>query len=94
MPSVRKNEAASRYEVLLDDGTVAGFADYEVRGNQVVLPHTVVEPQYNGQGLASLLAKAALEDIKAAGQCVVPACSFIEAYLQRKPELQSLRCPV
>ncbi|RMW99038.1 N-acetyltransferase [Allofranklinella schreckenbergeri] len=94
MPSVRKNEAAQRYEVLLDDGTVAGFADYEIRGNQVVLPHTVVQPEYNGQGLASLLAQAALEDIQAAGRCVVPACSFIEAYLQRKPQWQSLRCPV
>lgn len=94
MPTVRKNEAASRYEVLLDDGTVAGFADYVVNGKQVTLPHTVVQPQYNGQGLASLLAKAALEDIQAAGQCVVPACSFIEAYLQRKPEWQSLRCPI
>lgn len=95
MPSVRNNESASRYEVLLDDGTtVAGFADYVIDGRQVALPHTVVEPQYNGQGLASLLAKAALEDIQQAGRCVVPECSFIAAYIQRKPEWQSLVCPV
>ena len=94
MPNVRKNEAANRYEVLLDDGTVAGFADYVVDGNKVVLPHTVVQPQYGGQGLAGLLAQAALEDIAAANRCVVPACSFIAVYIERKPQWQTLVCPI
>ncbi|RMX05998.1 N-acetyltransferase [Corticibacter populi] len=95
MPSVRKNEAASRYDLLLDDGRVAGFADYVVRGDtEVALTHTKVQPQYEGRGLASLLAKTALADIQASGHCVVPECPFMQAYIARKPEWQPLLCPV
>ena len=68
---MRKNEAASRYELLLDDGvTVAGFADYVLEGARVRLPHTVVHAEFQGQGLAALLAQAALRDIEAAGLCL------------------------
>lgn len=94
MPTVRKNEAASRYEIFLDDGTEAGFASYKVKGSQVILPHTVVKPEYNGQGLAGQLVKAALEDIQVNGQCVVPECTYVAAYIERKPEWHSLRCPL
>lgn len=93
MPVVRKNEAASRYELLLDDGvTVAGFADYVLEGARVRLPHTVVHAEFQGQGLAALLAQAALRDIEAAGLCVAPECSYIETYIQRHPQWQALRC--
>ncbi|MDH5856146.1 N-acetyltransferase [Lampropedia aestuarii] len=92
MPEVRNNTAAGRYEIYLDDGTEAGFADYRVRGKEVELPHTVVKPEFNGQGLAGQLVQRALEDIQANGQCVVPSCSYVAAYIQRKPQWQSLLC--
>lgn len=94
MPEVRNDTAAGRYEIFLDDGTKAGFADYRIRGQQVELPHTVVLPEYNGQGLAAQLVQRALEDIQAAGQCVIPSCSYVAAYIRRKPQWQSLLCPL
>lgn len=92
MPEVRNNTAAGRYEIYLDDGTEAGFADYRVRGKQVELPHTVVLPQYSGQGLAAQLVQRALEDIEANGQCVIPSCSYVAAYIRRKPQWHNLLC--
>lgn len=92
MPEVRNNTVAGRYEIYLDDGTEAGFADYRVRGKEVELPHTVVKPELNGQGLAAQLVQRALEDIEANGQCVIPSCSYVAAYIRRKPQWQSLLC--
>ncbi|KKW69086.1 hypothetical protein AAV94_01405 [Lampropedia cohaerens] len=92
MPTIRKNASASRYEIHLDDGTLAGFADYRISGSRVELPHTVVEPQYSGQGLAAQLVEYALADIQAGGQCVMPTCSYVAAFIARKSQWKALVC--
>lgn len=77
--------ARSRYEAHLD-GRVVGVAEYHVAGGSVVFPHTEVEPALEGRGIASLLARRALDDARERGQKVVPACSFFRVYLKRHPE--------
>jgi predicted GNAT family acetyltransferase len=74
-----------RYEARLD-GRVVGVADYYVTGDRVVFPHTQVEPALEGRGVASQLARQALDDARDRGQRVVPACSFFRVYLRRHPE--------
>lgn len=89
MADLSKNEQKSRYEIALGGQTV-GFADYQERGKSVVLPHTEIQPQHEGQGLGSQLARFALDDIRARGKKVVPACPFIRVYIERHPEYADL----
>lgn len=88
--TVKKNEQASRFEALLDDGTVAGYAAYRESGDRIVFPHTVTEPRFGGQGVASTVTKAALDDARAQGKKVVPACSFFARFIDEHPEYADL----
>lgn len=82
---VRDNPDESRYELVVD-GVVAGEILYRRRRDAVVLVHTEVAPQFEGQGLGSELVAGALADIRARGLRVVAVCPFVRAYLQRHPE--------
>jgi predicted GNAT family acetyltransferase len=79
------NVAAKQWEARLD-GELAGYAEYRANPNRVVFTHTVVEPQFEGRGIGSALAKAALDAAVAAGQRIVPYCPFVSAYLRRHHE--------
>jgi predicted GNAT family acetyltransferase len=85
---VTKNVAANRWEVVLDSHTA--FAEYFVRGSVVTFPHTLVPAELEGRGIASRLAKAALEDARARGLTVVPRCPFFHRYIERHPEYENL----
>jgi predicted GNAT family acetyltransferase len=56
-----------------------------------VLVHTDVEPAYEGQGLGSVLAKGALDDLRERGVRAVPLCPFVWAYIRRHPEYAPVR---
>jgi len=75
---------AGRYEVRVD-GELAGFADRTVRDGVMVLPHTVVEPRFRGQGLAAELVRTALEDARAQGLHVAPHCWYVAQYIGDHP---------
>lgn len=82
--------------VLLDrgeDGSLAveageeWYADVDVDGAlQRVLVHTGVSEEYGGQGLASVLVRAAVDDAIARGAAVVPVCEYVAAWLPKHPE--------
>lgn len=83
----------SRY-VLVDRGA-DGAPDVEIGvaqyvdlpdAHERVLFHTVVSPDYSGQGLASLLVRTVVADLVAAGLAVVPVCSYVAAWLPKHPE--------
>lgn len=86
---VQKNEARHRYEAMRD-GAVLGYAAYRDLGEAVELPHTVVEPQHEGQGVASAVVRFALDDLRASGRRVLPTCAFVASYIQRHPEYRDL----
>jgi predicted GNAT family acetyltransferase len=86
---VVRNDERSRYELVVD-GQVAGFADFRVEGDVVVLPHTVVDPARRGQGLAAVLVASALDDIDRAGRRVVPACWYVADFIDRNPRYAAL----
>ncbi|MBM9468605.1 GNAT family N-acetyltransferase [Nakamurella leprariae] len=87
------NPAERRFEVHVD-GRVAGFVTYEWQGagdaGVLVLPHTEIDPAFEGRGLGSILARGALQAARDAGASVVPLCPFIRRYLERHPEEQDL----
>lgn len=86
---VQKNEARHRYEAMRD-GAVLGYAAYRDLGEAVELPHTVVEPRHEGQGVASAVVRFALDDLRASGRRVLPTCAFVASYIQRHPEYRDL----
>jgi predicted GNAT family acetyltransferase len=83
------NPSDRRFEVQVD-GAVAGFATYEWQGagdaGVLVLPHTEIDPAFEGRGLGSVLARGALQAARDAGASVVPLCPFIRRYIERHPE--------
>jgi len=81
-PTVTDNAEGHRYEITVD-GTVAGFIDYHDRGERRALNHTEIDPAYEGQGLASTIARAALDDIRSRGLVVLPYCPFVRSYIDR-----------
>jgi predicted GNAT family acetyltransferase len=78
------NAAASRFEARLGDETA--FTEYVIHGAAMVLPHTVVPPAFEGRGVGSALAKAALGYARAHGLSVKPICPFIAGYIGKHPE--------
>lgn len=87
--TVRDNPAENRFEAEVD-GRQAGFAQY-IRADQlVVYPHTVVAPEFEGKGVGSALALAALDDARERGLAVLATCPFIHGWMERHPEYQDL----
>jgi len=85
--AVVHNADRRRYE-LQDDGNTIGFTKYRYRSeqNQMVFVHTEVDDAYSGQGLASRLARFALDDVRSLGRRIVPLCPYIRAYIRKHPE--------
>jgi predicted GNAT family acetyltransferase len=83
------NAGAGRYELHLD-GQLVGLVDYRRDGQDVVLPHTETSPGFGGRGLAGRLVGFALDDIRARGLHVVPACPFVADYIGKHPEYADL----
>ena len=82
--NVRHDEAAGRYELDTDHGRA--IAVYRQQGNSRVFTHTEVPPADEGKGIGAALVRAALDDTRAHGFKIVPACSFVVAFVRRHPE--------
>lgn len=72
------------------DGSVAGVAEYELREGRYVFTRTVVEDEYEGQGVGSTLARSALDQLRDRGVAVVPLCPFIAAWIEGHDEYADL----
>jgi predicted GNAT family acetyltransferase len=77
--------AAGLFELRI--GGAVAVAEY-VRGEgTLVCTHTFVPPELRGRGIAERLVRAALEYARAERLRVVPACSYVAAFVERHPEL-------
>jgi uncharacterized protein len=88
--TVTNNAARQRYEAVTGSATVAGFVDYQETSRLVVLTHTEVDPTFEGGGIGSTLARAALDDIRERGLKALVICPFIIGWLRNHPEYQDL----
>ena len=86
--TVRHNSAEHRFETEVDG--LLSVADYELRGTDLVMTHTLVPPQLRGRGIAEKLVRVALEHARSERLRVVPACSYVSGYIARHPEFQPL----
>jgi len=81
-----------RYEATLADAP-AGFVEYAILSNAIMLTHTEVLPNFEGQGVGGFLARESLAAVRATGKRVIPACPFIAAYLRKHREFLDLVDP-
>lgn len=90
-PAVRvsDNPKGRRYEAYVDDN-LAAYATYELTPGGITFLHTKTEPAYEGHGVASHLAEAALDDARARGLRVTPRCPFFASYIDRHPAYADL----
>ncbi|MFK4066689.1 GNAT family N-acetyltransferase [Streptomyces sp. NPDC029674] len=92
-PVVRRVDARHRYEILVDDKS-AGFTAYRDRDDRRVFFHTEIDDAYAGQGLASILVRKALDDVRGAGLRIVPVCPYVAKFLEKHEEFADLADPV
>jgi uncharacterized protein len=81
--TVTRNADRRRYEASTGGAEFAGFVDYQETSELVVLTHTEVGPSFEGQGVGSALARAALDDIRERGLKALVICPFILSWLRR-----------
>jgi predicted GNAT family acetyltransferase len=86
---VADNLMENRYEARLD-GALAGVSQYELAADTIVFLHTVVAEEHEGQGVASAIARYALDDARARGLHVRPLCPYIRGWIERHPEYADL----
>jgi uncharacterized protein len=88
--TVVDNEQTHRFEARTPDGEVAGFVAYLARPGYLVLVHTEVKVEYDGQGIGGALVRQVLDQIRERDLKLVPQCPFVAAYLRRHPDYQDL----
>jgi uncharacterized protein len=84
------HQPAEHYFEATIQGAQIGTANYRMTGKIMALTHTMVDPEYRGQGIADQLVHTALEYARAEGFTVKPVCWFVELYIQRHPQYWAL----
>ena len=85
---VTNDERTHRFEVESDAQTA--FLSYRHVGGSLTLDHTEVPPELEGRGIASKLARTALEYARERGLEVVPICPYVSKYLKKHSEYLDL----
>jgi predicted GNAT family acetyltransferase len=88
---VEDNPQAQQFEAHV--GQYLAVAEYERHGSTIIFTHTEVPEPIEGHGIASQLARTALEQARAEGLIVIPRCPYIAAYIRRHPEYAALVPP-
>ena len=90
------NAAEGRYEAVVragarDAGRVIGVLRYRRQDGVVVMPSTVTDPAYRGNGIASALTRQALDAARGQGLRVRPDCWYVEEWIDEHPDYADLR---
>lgn len=88
MPGLIDNTDLHRFELTLEGRTC--FVTYRRSPGIVALLHAEVPAAIGGRGHGSRLAAAVLDHLRAEGQKVIPACSFIADFIGRNPAYADL----
>ncbi|MEJ6005210.1 DUF924 family protein [Paucibacter sp. AS339] len=85
---IHHDTAACRFSAELDGHAME--LDYRLQPGQIVFTHTGVPPALQGRGLAGQLVAQGLAWAASQEREVVPACSYVAAYLKRHPRWLAL----
>jgi len=84
---------ADRFSISVD-GQRAGFTEFIDHDGRRIFPHTEIDKQFGGRGLATILIRGALEATRDAGLRIVPVCSMVAGYVEKHPEYAEVVDPV
>ena len=87
MPPVTLNEAAHRFELVVDGHTA--YEVFERFPGGIAYLHTIVPKELGGQGVGSQLVKYILDYAAQNRLKVRPDCPFVKAYIDKHPEYQA-----
>ena len=90
VPTVVDAPDAQRYEAHVADVDAIGTLHYLLHDGAIVFTHTEVPPALEGHGVASALARFALDDARRRGLRVRPFCPFVAAFIRRHHEYADL----
>jgi predicted GNAT family acetyltransferase len=85
---INVNEAQSQFELNLKEGLA--LISYELDSNVLSILHTEVPEEVEGHGVASELAKFALNYARENQLKVKNQCRFVQVYLRHHPEFEDL----
>jgi uncharacterized protein len=86
---VTDNPDDGRYEAHVN-GQLAGYLVYREQPEGIVLVHTEVFDEFEGQGVGGRLVAGVLDEIRERGLSVTPLCRFAAGYIDRHPEYADL----
>lgn len=82
------NEAGQRFEWPID-GHLA-YVQFERLPGAIAYTHTIVPKELGGKGIGGMLVRHVMDDARGKGLKVHPDCSFVQAFIDRNPEYQSM----
>ncbi|MDO4895035.1 MULTISPECIES: GNAT family N-acetyltransferase [Moraxella] len=86
---ITHSPTTQRFETTIDGHTA--YLSYEVLNEDTLnYNHTIVPSELGGRGIGSALVKFALEYAQQHHKKIVPSCSFVAAYIDKKTEYQQL----
>lgn len=86
--TVVHNEEARRFE--LNIGGQIALLTYRRFPDRIVFDHTEVPKPFEGHGIASKLARSALDFARLNHLRVVPLCSYVSSFVRKHAEYQDL----
>jgi uncharacterized protein len=86
---VTNNGDKHRYEARLN-GTLAGWVEYQLTTELVVITHTEVDPTHEGKGIGSALARATLDDVRVQNRKALVICPFVTGWIHHHPEYRDV----
>jgi len=78
-----------RFEILVDGG-LAGYTEYHDVDGARVFPHTVIEDEFAGRGLATTLVRTVLDRMRDEDCPIVPKCAVVRGFIAKHPEYVEL----
>jgi hypothetical protein len=84
MADVVDNPEQHRFEIVLDEGTAV--MEYRLAEGRMVITHTGVPDELEGQGLGSQLVRAGLERARSEDLAIEPRCPYARRWIQEHPD--------
>ena len=85
-------QEADRFTISVE-GRPVGFTEFADHDGQRVFPHTEVDDEFEGRGLATIMVAEALQATKDDGLRIVPVCKLVAAYVEKHSEFSDVVDP-
>ncbi|MBZ5858703.1 GNAT family N-acetyltransferase [Flavihumibacter profundi] len=86
---ITDNKQQQQFQLVVN-GEMA-YLEYRWHNGKIALMHTYVPESLEGKGIASALAKYALEYARTEQIKIIVYCPFVAKYLERHPEYNTLK---